>query len=126
MHDERQEEGCLRFEHDRRPVDRRVGTIARTVRGELAQHDLPQRRLGPTGLRQQIVGVPESVETTYQVILASPSGMVRSAIDDTTARVFLTRWLSSAVSTFCCSSAAMMLVTSTKVSSTPSISFSVR
>jgi len=59
--------------------------------------------------------------------LAAAAGhRVLRVIDDTTASVFLTRWLSSAVSTFCCSSAAMILVTSTKVSSTPSISVSVR
>ena len=67
------------------------------------------------------MGMPKGVEATDQIVFGSPSGKVRSAIDETTASVFLTRWLSSAASTFCCSSAATMLVTSTKVKSTPSI-----
>jgi hypothetical protein len=68
VHNEGQKEGCLRFEHNRRPVYPRVGTVTGDVRRELSQNELPQRRLGPPGLGQQIVGLPESVETADQII----------------------------------------------------------
>ena len=69
VHNEGQKKGCLRFEHNRRPVHPRVGTIIRKVRRELAHHELPQGRLGPAASGQQIVGLPESVETADQVML---------------------------------------------------------